>query len=279
MIEKAQTLHADEVVIDLEDSVPAGAKDDARATVVAAVREGSWGDRIVTVRVNGPDSPHCYRDVIELTRDAGENLSGLVIPKAERAGDIEFVARLAGMVEKETGRTSPVLLQALIETAKGLSNVREIAHAGPRLEALIVGYADLAASLGRPMSADGYPGDRWHHVADSILVAARDAGLQAIDGPYLDIADQEGFLASADRAWSLGYDGKWALHPSQIEPLNDRFTPTREEFDNATAVLAALEDEEGAGRGAALHEGAMIDEASRKHALRTVARGTAAGLG
>jgi citrate lyase subunit beta/citryl-CoA lyase len=166
-------------------------------------------------------------------------------------------------------------LQALIETAAGLSRVGEIAGASDRLETLITGYADLAASLGRPPGA-GYPGDRWHWVRSSVQVAARAAGLQAIDGPHLDIANLEGLRTEAGWARALGFDGKWALHPSQIDPLNEVFSPTQEEVGRATAVLDALAATDGSG--AALLDGEMIDEASRKLAAQVVARGRAAGL-
>src|SRR4051812_24304845 len=278
MIAKARGVAADEIVVDLEDSVAERVKDEARATVARALREAPWEGRTVSVRLNGTDTRHCYRDVADVLHGAEESLDGFVIPKAQGAADIDFVARLAGMVEAELDRREPVRLQALIETASGLANVREIAHASERLDALIVGYADLGASLGVPAGA-AYPGDRWHYALETVLVAARDAGLQAVDGPYLDIADAEGFRASAERSRALGFDGKWAVHPSQLEPLNELFSPTQLEFEQASAVVAALErSETHAGRGATLLDGAMIDEASRKHALRTVASGRAAGL-
>ena len=229
--------------------------------------------------INGPTSRWCYRDVIEMVQTAGDVLACLVVPKAERAADIAFVDTLLGMVEAETGRRVPIGLEALIETATGLRRVDEIAHASPRLESLIVGYADLAASLGRPLSADP-TGQRWHWVLETVLVAARAAGLQAIDGPWLDIHDLHGFEVAAARGRGLGYDGKWALHPTQVEPLNQLFAPSAEEFEKARAILDTLAraaaDEE---RGAVLFEGAMIDEATRKLALQIVRRGEAAGLG
>jgi citrate lyase subunit beta/citryl-CoA lyase len=278
MLVKARALPADEVIIDLEDSVPPVAKDDARAAVVAALRAGGWQTRTLAVRINGPGTRWCYRDVIELAHGAGDALACLVVPKVERVADLAFVDTLLGMVEEEVGRPIPVGLEALIETAAGLRAVHDIAHASPRLEALIVGYADLAASLGRPPSAE-YPGDRWHWVLETVLVAARAASLQAIDGPWLEIRDLRGLEAAAARARALGYDGKWALHPTQIEPLNQMFAPTAAEFAHACGVLEALaRAAKGGGRGAVMHEGAMIDEASRKLAVQIVARGQAAGL-
>ncbi len=279
MLAKARTLAPDEVVIDLEDSVAVSAKAQARAAVTATVARGDWGERAVAVRINGPATRWCHRDVIDAIAGAGDAVASLVVPKVESPGELEFVARLAGMVEQEAGRTTPVGLQALIETATGLRHIHAIAHASPRLEALIVGYADLSASLGLP-SGGAYPGDRWHHVLETVLVAARDAGLQAIDGPYLALADRDGFAAAAQRAHALGYDGKWALHPTQIEVLNDLFAPSADELDRARAVLDALAAaERDESRGAVMLDGAMIDEASRKLAAQVVARGAAAGVG
>jgi citrate lyase subunit beta/citryl-CoA lyase len=281
MLEKARTLEADEVIIDLEDSVPADLKSRARDQVRAALSTGEWSAATVAVRINATTSHWCHRDVIELLEGAGERLAALIIPKVEGRADVEFVARLAGMVEQEVGREQPVALELLIETATGLTRIHESARASERVETLIVGYADLAASLGHPMGDAGSaePGDRWDYVLQTVLVAARDAGAQAIDGPYFDIADVDGLRARAARARSLGYDGKWALHPSQIAPLNEVFSPTPAEFEQASGVLDELERAEQVdGRGAVLLDGQMIDEAMRKQATQVVARGQAAGL-
>jgi len=280
MIAKARELRVDEVILDLEDSVPADQKAEARRRVLAALRDGDWAAPTVGVRINAPGSRWCHRDVIELLEGAGGRLASLIVPKVESAADVEFVARLASMVEHECGREEPVGLELLIETAAGLSHVRQAARASDRVQALIVGYADLAASLGRPIAVAEDPGGiHWRWVLETVLVAARDASLQAIDGPHFEIADHEALRARARLARTLGYDGKWALHPSQIESLNDAFSPTREEFDRALAILDDLERAARAsGRGAVLLDGEMIDEASRKQATQLVARGTAAGL-
>jgi citrate lyase subunit beta/citryl-CoA lyase len=261
MLEKARALPADEVVIDLEDSVPPGAKDAARAAAAAAVRE-SWKAPAVAVRVNAVGGEWWERDVGDLAA-AGGSLSSLVIPKCQGP---DGVLAVDSLLDGEIG------IQALIETAAGLVAVREIASSSERLESLIVGFADLAASLGRPAAAE-YPGDRWHFARETVLVNARAAGLAAIDGPYLAIEDEDGLRASAAEARALGYDGKWAIHPSQLEPLNELFTPNADEVDRARAVLGALD---GAAGAAAL-EGEMIDEASRKQAEIVVARAEAAG--
>jgi len=273
MLDKARSLPADEIVIDLEDSVTVEHKDEARAAVAAALSEGQWAARSVVVRINEPASRFCHRDVVEIVERAGEALTGLVVPKVEEPDDLRFVDRLLGMVEEETGRERPVAIEALIETAAGLARVRDIARGSDRLEALIVGYADLGASLGRSSAA----GEHWSPVLDTVLVAARATGLQAIDGPHLDIPDLDGMRAAAARARALGYDGKWALHPTQVEPLNEIFSATDEELERAGAVIDALDRAaSGPGSGAALLDGEMIDEASRKRALGVLARGSAA---
>jgi citrate lyase subunit beta / citryl-CoA lyase len=265
MLEKAMGLPADEVVIDLEDSVVPERKEEARALAVRALQ--SWEGPAVAVRINPLSSEWGRADVEELA-GAEHGLGSLVVPKVESRDELSTVDRLLG-------GSSGIGLQALIETAAGLSRVGEIASVSPRLEALITGYADLAASLGRPPRAD-YPGDRWHWVRETVLVAARAAGLQAIDGPHLDIADLDGLRTEAGRARALGFDGKWALHPSQVEPLNEIFSPAQEEVDRAAAVLEALD--RAGDSGAALLDGEMIDEASRKLAAQVVARGRAAGM-
>lgn len=274
MLAKAQEQPADELVIDLEDAVVPEGKEAARATVIAAIRDGSWGQRSVVVRVNPLATEWGRRDVEEVIAGAGGALGGLVVPKVESPAELEELDSLLDETEERAGR-EPVGLQALIETAAGLVRAAEIARASARLEALIIGFADLAASLGRSSGAD-YPGDRWHWVRETVLVAARSEGLQAIDGPHLDVRDLEGLALEAGRARALGLDGKWALHPGQIEPINAAFSPAQAEVDRAGAIIAALAGSEG--RGAVSLDGEMIDEASRKLAAQVLARGQAAGL-
>lgn len=280
MIAKARALAVDEVIIDLEDSVPSDQKAQARLAVLAALADGDWATPTVAVRINAIGTRWCHRDVIELIEGGGDRLAALIIPKVQSAADVEFVDQLASMVEQESAREQPVALELLIETATGLRHVCDAARASDRVQALIVGYADLAASLGRPITVAGdQDATQWRWVLETVLVAARDAGIQAIDGPHFEIADLDGLRARASIARTLGYDGKWALHPTQIEPLNRAFSPTQEEFDRATAILAELQRAAGTnGRGAVLFEGEMIDEASHKRATQLVARGTAAGL-
>ena len=272
MLAKARTLPADEVVIDLEDAVVPAQKDEAREATVVALAADGWQARSIAVRVNGTGTPWFERDVRELAERAGEALGTIIVPKAESAGGLEQVELLLETTEAGRRRSRPLGLQALIETARGLVRVNEIAASSSRLEALIIGYADLAASLGRPPGARHDP-DRWSWALDAVVIAARAAGIQAIDGPHLQIADLDGLRAAAARARELGYDGKWALHPSQVEPLIEIFSPTPDEIDAARAILSALEQAEGQGSaGAAMLDGEMVDEASRKLALQVLAR-------
>jgi citrate lyase subunit beta / citryl-CoA lyase len=260
MLAKAATLPADEIVIDLEDAVAAEEKDAAREAVAAALRGGDLADRLVAVRVNALGTPWCKRDVQAL---AQVGPATLVLPKAERPDDVQ---RLAGMLERTGSRLG---VQALIETAAGLQNAGEIAAASPRVRSLILGYADLSASLGRP-SAGGEAPASWLFAQETVLVAARAAGVQAIDGPYLRLGDDAGVRAWAAHARALGYDGKWAIHPSQLAPINEAFSPTPEELERARAIVAALDRAEG--RGAVELDGQMIDEAHRRLAEAVLAR-------
>ena len=276
MLAKARGLPADEVVIDLEDAVAASAKDEARAAVVSALASGQLDGRPVAVRVNGLDTPWCQRDIVALADGpAAGAVTTLVVPKVQAPEDIVWVARLLDMIG---AGARAIRLQALIETAAGLSQAGDIAHEGPRLEALILGYADLRASLGRPASPEEPP-DLWSFAQEAVLVAARAAGLQAIDGPHLRVDDAAGLSVWAAHVRALGYDGKWAIHPSQLDALNATFSPTPEEIERARSVISALEMAEAdAGHGAAMLEGEMIDEALRKQALGVVARARAAGM-
>jgi citrate lyase subunit beta / citryl-CoA lyase len=262
---KAAGLAADEVVIDLEDAVAVGAKDEARAAAVAAL--ASWSGGGVAVRVNAPGTPWCHLDLAALGALA-QLPASIVVPKVQGAGDLAFVDRLLDGVEAGAGRREPLRVQALVETAAGLARVDEIAAASPRVDALILGYADLAASLGGDRDLDA-----WLPAQHAIVVAARANGLQAIDGPYLGVAADEGFQAAAARARDLGFDGKWAIHPSQVDALNAAFTPDAAEVERARAIVAALE---GAEEGAVQLDGEMLDEAVRAAALRVLARAGAA---
>jgi citrate lyase subunit beta/citryl-CoA lyase len=278
MLAKAPSLGADEVVLDLEDAVAAGAKEQARSMVIAALESGALHGVAVSVRVNAPGTPWCHADLIALAEAAAAPAS-VVLPKVETAGDLAFADRLLDGVERAAGPRPPLRIQALIETATGLARVQELAAASPRLAALILGYADLAASLGRS-EAGARDLDGWRPAQEAVLTAARANGLQAIDGPYLGTAPDDAFVASATRARDAGFDGKWAIHPSQVPALNDLFTPTTAELEHARAVIAALDGAElSDGRGAVALDGEMLDEAVRVAALRTLARAPAARNG
>jgi citrate lyase subunit beta/citryl-CoA lyase len=284
MLGKAPGLPADEVFMDLEDSVAPLAKEEARGNVIQALKEGDWTGKTVVVRINGVYTKWCAGDITEVVSNAGDLIDCLMVPKVEYATDVSFVDNLLRMIEDTIGLDRRLGLELQIETATGLRNIHEIAHASDRAETLIFGPADMSASLGLPtvtagLPMPGYPGDHWHHVLSTILVAARDAGLQAIDGPYLLIKDLDGFREMAMRARALGYDGKWALHPGQIDVLNEVFTPTQEEFDKSEALLEAYQHAtEVELKGAVMFGNEMIDEASRKMAEQFSSRGRAAGL-
>jgi len=259
MLAKAASLAADEIVLDLEDSVVASAKGEARDRVAKLLTSDDWQRRRVAVRINAIGSPWWEDDVAAVVAARHPQLS-LVVPKVESAATLaELDARLG---------QAPLGVQALIESAVGLAYAREIAAAGGRLETLILGYADLAASLGR--AADST--QPWLFAQETLLLAARAHGLQAIDGPFFTIGDAAGLRRAADTARQLGFDGKWAIHPGQIAAINTAFTPGEAEVNRARALLAALDDAGARGQGAAAFEGGMIDEAMRAAALRTLAR-------
>ncbi len=263
MLAKGPGIAADEVVVDLEDSVPAELKGEARAASAEAIAAGGWAAGAVSIRINALDSEWCADDVAAL---AGK-VDTVVLPKAERAADVRSLVELLAAAERRAGTTRKTGIQALIESALGLRNAAEIAEASPRLEALILGPADMSVSLGFPSPAEG---PHWTPVRLAVLVAARAAGLQAIDGPFLRVEDVAGMRASATIARDLGFDGKWALRPAEVESLNETFSPDPAELAQATGILAALAREPG--RGAVMLDGEMIDEASRKRAERTLAR-------
>jgi citrate lyase subunit beta / citryl-CoA lyase len=284
MLSKAPQLAADEVFMDLEDSVAPLAKEEARGNIVDALKNNDWGGKTVVVRINSIDTQWAADDLKTIVENAGGSLDCIMIPKVQHAHEVHFVDHMLRMIETNLGLDKRIGIEAQIETATGLKNIYEIAHSSDRLETLIFGPADMSASLGLPtvtagLPMPGYPGDHWHWVLETILVAARDASLQAIDGPYLLIKDLDGFREMAMRARSLGYDGKWALHPGQVDVLNEVFTPTQEEFDKAEAMLDAYKHAtEVDRRGAVMFGTEMIDEASRKMAVQFAERGRAAGM-
>jgi citrate lyase subunit beta/citryl-CoA lyase len=283
---KAVTLEADQVLFDLEDATAPSEKVGARAVIVESLRTLDFGQRAVAVRVNGTDTQWCYRDVVEVVEAAGDRLDSLILPKAESAADVHFVDRLLSQIELARGwPVGRIGIEVLIESAPGLQQVDAIASASGRLHALIFGPGDLSASLGLGqltigMPDSGYDGDIWHYALVKLLVAARVNGLLAIDGPYAAFADLDGLERSARRTAALGFDGKWVIHPTQIEVVNRLFSPDPATYARAEGILAAYRQAaEGEGRGAVRFEGEMIDEATRKMAEAVARRGRWLGLG
>jgi citrate lyase subunit beta/citryl-CoA lyase len=284
---KARSLNADQVLLDLEDSVAPDAKADARAGVAAALEAGGWDGKIRAVRVNGATTRWAYRDVIEVAERAGRHLDTIVLPKVTGPQQVAWLDLLLGQIEQAADLPAGRIgIEAQIEDARGLAEVDQIAGASPRLQALVFGPADFMASLGmRSLEIGAQPpgyagGDAFHYAHLKILVAARANGLQAIDGPYAAIGDADGLRNSAVSAAALGYDGKWVIHPGQIEIVNAAFSPGQASYDRAELILEAYEYYTSVeSRGAVSLDGEMIDEASRKLALVAAARGRAAGLG
>ena len=286
MLGKGPTLPADMVFLDMEDSVAPLEKEAARGKVVDAVKNQDWGEKILCVRVNAWDTQWTYGDVIEVVGNAGERLEEIMLPKVQTAGEVEAMDLLLTQVEKNAGLPiGHIGIEAQIETARGLINVNEICAASSRLETVILGPVDFSASMEMPSLSGGlqipeYPGDYFHYVFMKILMAGRANGLQVIDGPYVQVRDSEGFRDFCQRTQILGFDGKWALHPDQVTILNEMFSPTQEQFDRANDILDAYEEATTTGdrKGAVMFGDEMIDEASRKVAVKLVSRGERAGL-
>jgi citrate lyase subunit beta/citryl-CoA lyase len=287
MIDKAKGLPADEVFLDLEDAVAPDAKAAARTRVAAALAEPGWAEQLRGVRVNDWTTPWTHADVIEVVATAGEHLDLIVLPKVVDASHVKALDLLLTQLELVHGLApGGIAIEAQIETAQGLTNVDAIA-AAPRVAALVLGPADLMASLNMRTlvvgeQPEGYDvGDAYHHVLMKILVAARSRGIAAIDGPFLKVRDVEAFRRVAGRSAALGYDGKWVLHPDQIAAGNEIFSPRQADYDHAELILESYEwhtSKAGGARGAAMLGDEMIDEASRKMALVIVGKGRAAGM-
>ncbi|MBO2458660.1 HpcH/HpaI aldolase/citrate lyase family protein [Actinomadura violacea] len=285
-IEKAQGLPADEIFLDLEDAVAPSAKEGARKTVVAALNDGDWAGKTRVVRINDLETHWAYRDVIEVVEGAGANLDAVMLPKASDAAHVQWLDRLLTQIEKAMGLdVGRIGIEAQIEDAKGMVNIDGIAASSPRLEALVFGPGDLMASINmRTLVVGEQPpgyteGDAYHYILMRILMAARANDLQAIDGPYFNVRDVDAFTRVAKRSAALGFDGKWVLHPAQIDAGNAVFSPTQEDYDRAELILDAYEHYVTVeGRGAATLGDEMIDEASRKMALVVAAKGRAAGM-
>jgi citrate lyase subunit beta / citryl-CoA lyase len=285
MLAKAAGLPADEVFFDLEDSVAPLEKEAARGNVVEALKGNTYQAPTKVLRVNGVYTKWCAKDLLEVVEAVGEHLDCIMIPKVESVSDVKFVSNMLRMIEDNMGFEKRIGIEVQVETALGLKNLHDIAESDDRIEDLILGPADMSASLGLPTVTAGepIPGyetlDHFHYVLTHINIAARANNLQAIGGPYLLIRDLEGFRAAAMRERALGYDGKWALHPDQINILNEVFAPTQDEYDKAEAILEYYEHVTTVDRkGAVMFGKEMIDEASRKMAEQFAARGQAAGM-
>jgi len=287
MLGKAQGLDADQVFLDLEDSVSPVAKAEARVNIVDALRTGDWERKIRVVRVNDWTTKWTYQDVVSVVEGAGEFIDSIMLPKVQNAGQVQALDMLLTQIEEEKGfERGAIGIEAQLENAQGLINVDEIATASPRLETLVFGPADFMASInmkslvvgGQP---EGYTADAYHYILMRILMAARANDLQAIDGPFGLIRDIPAFEEAAGRAAALGYDGKWVLNPGQIDPCNAIFSPTQDDYDKAENILDAYAwytSAEGGAVGAVMLGTDFIDEASRKMALVIAEKGRSAGM-
>ncbi|HJY24569.1 MAG TPA: CoA ester lyase [Actinomycetes bacterium] len=288
MLAKAPGLPADQVFLDLEDAVAPDAKESARDNVVAALNDGAWQGKTTAVRVNDLTTPWTYRDVITVVESAGANLDCIILPKVQNAAHVTWLDLLLTQIEQTIGlETGRIGIEAQIEDARGLVEVDAIGAASPRLETLIFGPADFMASINMKSlvvgeQPQGYDvGDAYHYALMRILIAARSNDLQAIDGPYLQIRDIDGFRRLGARTAALGFDGKWVLHPGQIDAANEIYSPAQDDYDHAELILDAYEhstSEAGGRRGAVMLDDEMIDEASRKMAMVIAAKGRAAGM-
>ncbi|OFB40912.1 citryl-CoA lyase [Mycolicibacterium sp. (ex Dasyatis americana)] len=284
MFVKGVTCGADLVFLDLEDATPVGLKVESRAKAIRALTELDWGRTARAVRINGLDTPWCHDDIIDVVTHAGSRLDTVVIPKARTAKDVWWVDVLLTQLEEKLGLDRKIRLEVLIEEVEGLANAEEIVRASPRLDAVIFGVGDFSLSQGARVDTNfvpmgEYPGDFWAYARNKIMVAARIAGIDAIDSPYPDYADVAGYEAEARRSSLYGYTGKWAIHPSQVPIANEVFAPTAEEIALAQRNVAAYREAEAAGRGAVGVEGVLVDAAHVKKAEEVLARATLIGVG
>lgn len=293
MLEGASDLGADVVMLDLEDAVAPADKEQARRNIIAALREQDWGRCSVSLRINGLDTHYCYRDIVDVIEECGSAVDMVLIPKASCAADVHLVATLLDQIEAATGLSRRIGITVLIETAKGMYNVEEIGAACPeRMEAMVFGVADYAASMQSHTTSiggseanyavltDGHEatdrarhwGDQWHYALSRIAVTCRANGLRPIDGPFGDFNDPAGYLTAARRAAVLGFEGKWAIHPSQVQMANDVFTPDAALIERTHRILAAMQDAAARGLGAVSLDGRLIDAASIRMAETLLAK-------
>jgi malyl-CoA/(S)-citramalyl-CoA lyase len=287
MLEKAPALGADIVMLDLEDAVAPDDKDQARLNIIDALNEQDWSRCSISVRINGLDTHYCYRDIVDVVEQAGQQIDTILIPKTSGAGDVHLVATLLSQIEAATRLPRPIGISVLIETAIGIVNIDEIAKSCPeRMEAMVFGVADYAASIqshttsiggvdsNYSVLADGasHLGDQWHYPLSRIAVTCRAHGLRPIDGPYGDFTDPAGYVSAARRAAVLGYEGKWAIHPSQIPLANEVFTPQEHLIERTHRIVAAMREAALDGKGAVSLDGRLIDAASIRMAENLLAK-------
>jgi malyl-CoA/(S)-citramalyl-CoA lyase len=280
LFEKMAASAADVINLDLEDSVAPSDKDRARANIITAINTIDWGKKTLAVRINGLDTPYWYRDVVDLLEQTGARLDQIMIPKVGCAADVYAVDALVTAIERAKGRTKPIAFEVIIESAAGIAHVGEIAASSPRLQAMSLGAADFAASMGMQTTGIGgtqdayymlregtqYWGDPWHWATAAIVAACRTHGILPVDGPFGDFSDDEGFRAQARRAATLGMVGKWAIHPRQIALANEVFTPSLAAVTEAKEILAAMTAAKDRGEGATVYKGRLVDIASIKQA-------------
>jgi len=282
MMAKAAGFDADEVLLDLEDACAPSQKKPARALAVAALRSHDFGAKLRAVRVNDVTTPWCYGDVVETVTGAGTEIDVLVLPKVEDASHVQFLGHLLSGIERDLGLTRPIGLELLIESPRGMTNLREISRASSRTEVIAFAPGDYPAALGVAQLGIGtvdarYPGHQWHWAMSELANHARAVGAQAIDGPTADFNDEAGYRTSAIRAKLLGFDGKWCIHPNQIPWANETFAPTAAEIETAERIVEAYEKAADDGVGAIAIDGKLVDEASRKLAQITLSRASALG--
>ncbi len=270
MVVKAFGLPVDFIMLDLEDSVPVQEKEAARKEVIAALKERDWTGKVRAYRINAMDTPFAYRDIIDVVEAAGDCLDVMVVPKVNDTGEIKAIDMILTQIEMRMGFKNSIALEASIETSLGMMNVKEIAFSSPRLEALVFGVADYGASLtmmSKGISGHGdmeefYPGHRWHFPLSRMAMAAKAAGLAAIDAPFGDYKDPEGLRRSCLMSAALGYDGKWVIHPGQLDVVNEVYTPSTEDVERSQRIVEAYRQAVAEGCGSLSVDGKMVDAAS-----------------
>lgn len=280
IFEKMAASAADVINLDLEDSVAPSDKPEARKNIIQAISNIDWGNKHLSVRINGLDTPYWYRDVVDLLENAADRLDQIMIPKVGNASDLYAVDALVSAIETSKGRKKRISFEVIIETAAGIAHVEEIAAASPRLQAMSLGAADFAASMGMQTTGIGgtqenyymfregqkYWSDPWHWAQTAIVAACRTHGVLPVDGPFGDFSDDEGFRAQALRSATLGMVGKWAIHPKQVSLANEVFTPSAEAVAEAREILEAMDEAQKTGAGAAVYKGRLVDIASVRQA-------------